>query len=79
MSQIPDFTDAELKAVNDTLEDHYKHPVETQGADIEFRLYPDDRELTECPAVYWEKDGCPGEPQFFSQFFYSNTIKDLNQ
>ena len=78
MSKLPDFENNELKLINDTLNERYGAPVETQRADIELRIHPDDRELTECPAVYWECNGChfilakTGDSQFFSQFFYSN-------
>lgn len=76
MSEIPDFTDNELKVIYDTLQERYGSPVETQQADIELRIYPDDRELTECPAIYWEHAEChfilakAGKQKFFSQFFY---------
>lgn len=78
MSKIPDFTDSELKVVHDTLQERYGRAVATQQADIELRIYPDDRELTECPAIYWEYGTChfilakAGKQQFFSQFFYGN-------
>ena len=78
MSDIPDFTPAESKVVNDTLKERYGKTVDTQQADIELRIYKDDRELTECPAIYWEHNGChfilakTAESQFFSQFFYGN-------
>jgi len=78
MSKIPEFTENEIKIVNDTLQERYGKPVDTQLADIELRIYPDDRELTECPAIYWESDTChfiiakTGKQQFFSQFFYGN-------
>lgn len=78
MSTIPDYTDAEIRAITDTLSERYGKPVDIQRADIELRIYPDDRELTECPAVYWEQQGCHfilakvSEAEFFSQFFYSN-------
>lgn len=77
MSEIPDFTESELKVINDTLQERYGKPADTQRADIELRIYPDDRELTECPAIYWEQGEChfilakAGKQQFFSQFFYS--------
>jgi len=76
MSKIPDFTDEEFKVVTDTLMERYGKPADLQRADIELRIYPDDRELTECPAIYWENADChfilakAGKAQFFSQFFY---------
>lgn len=67
MSQIPDFMPEEIKAVNDTLAERY---------DSELRLNPDDSQVTECPALYWDQGGChfilarTGDSQFYSQFFY---------
>ena len=78
MSKIPEFTDVEVKIVHDTLQERYGKPVETQLADIELRIYSDDRELTECPAIYWEHDNChfilakAAKQKFFSQFFYGS-------
>jgi len=78
MSQIPDFTGEEIRAIEDTLKEHYEHPVEPQCVDIDVHLYPDERELAGRPAAYREKDGChivlarTGDSQFDSQFFYGN-------
>ena len=78
MSQTTQFTDEEVKIVQDTLQERYGKTVETQLADIELRIYSDDRELTECPAIYWEHESChfiiakADKMKFFSQFFYGN-------
>jgi len=78
MSSIPDFDTEELKAIADTLQERYGETVPYERADIELRLTPDDSQVTECPAVYWEKLGCnfvlakTADSQFFSQFFYTN-------
>jgi hypothetical protein len=78
MSGIPNFTQTELKAVNDTLKERYGTPIDTQLVDIELRLNAEDRDLTECPAVFWEHGDCQfvlaktGDPQFYSQFFYGS-------
>ncbi len=46
-------------------------------ADVEARLYPDDRSLTDCPSVLWTMDDCSfvvmktGESNFRCQFFYT--------
>ncbi len=78
MSPTPDFTDAENKLVHDTLRERYSQATETSIADVELRIYPDDRELTECPAHYWEYDAChfilakTGDSEYFCQFFYGN-------
>ena len=76
MSKIPDFTPEEFKVVTDTLKERYIDPVETQRVDVELRLTPDDSQVTECPAIYWEHEDChfilakTGDSQYFSQFFY---------
>ncbi|MDH5180992.1 MAG: hypothetical protein OEZ39_02785 [Gammaproteobacteria bacterium] len=78
MSEIPDFTEGELKVVDDTLRERYGNPIETQRADIEVPVHPDDDEVIECPAIYWQHGEChfilskAGEQQFFSQFFYGD-------
>ncbi|VAX13279.1 hypothetical protein MNBD_GAMMA24-1130 [hydrothermal vent metagenome] len=78
MSSIADFTDTENKLVQDSLHERYGKDVETNLVDVELRIYPDDHELTECPAHYWEQDGChfilakTGDSEYFSQFFYGN-------
>ena len=78
MSSIPDFTQEETKVVNDTLQERYGQPVEAQLVDVELRLNPDDSQVTDCPACYWEYDDChfvlakTGDSSFHSQFFYGN-------
>jgi len=78
MSSIPDFTDTENKLVHEALRERYGLDTETSMADVELRIYPDDRELTECPAHYWEHDDChfilakTGGSEYFSQFFYGS-------
>ncbi|HFQ14578.1 MAG TPA: hypothetical protein ENK40_07275 [Gammaproteobacteria bacterium] len=76
MSPIADFTDAENKLVHDTLRERYGEDKPTSLVDVELRIYPDDRELTECPAHYWEHGDChfilakTGDSEYFCQFFY---------
>jgi len=75
---IPDFEGAELKVVKDTLKERYGEEVETQLADVELRLDLGDREVTECPSIYWQHNDCHfilnklDDSKFFSQFFYGN-------
>jgi hypothetical protein len=74
-----DFTSEELNLIHDILARRYGAPVETQQADIEVGNDEDDRELTECPAVYWEHKDChfilakAADDKFFSQFFYGDS------
>jgi len=79
--EIPDFSDAELRLAGAALHERYGRAVEVQEVDTEIRLHPADRELTVCPALYWEDaERCrfvvskTGENQFRSMFFWS--VKD---
>ena len=78
MSSIPDFTPEETKVVKDTLQERYGQPTETQWVDVELRLTPNDSQVTDCPACYWEYNDCHfilakiGDSAYFSQFFYGN-------
>ena len=76
MSVLPDFSEDEIKVVTETLAERYGSPKEIQLADVELRLSKGDRELTECPAIYWEDKGCHfviaklGPFRYHNQFFY---------
>ncbi|GMR16911.1 MAG: hypothetical protein BMS9Abin31_1306 [Gammaproteobacteria bacterium] len=76
MSDIPDFTQEEITTINDTLQERFGHAVETHLVDTEIRLYKGDRELTQCPAIYWEENDCnfiivkKAGNRFHNQFFY---------
>jgi hypothetical protein len=78
---IPGFTDAELRLVDATLRERYGRAVEVQEVEVEVRMHPADRELTECPALYWKEEGCDfvvsktGVDKFRSMFFFGR-IKD---
>ena len=77
MSSIPDITDAEEWAVTTTLKERWPDlDIELQLADVEIRMFPDDRELTECPAVFWQVGEASfviikvAERTYRSQFYY---------
>ncbi|MEN8178266.1 MAG: hypothetical protein ABFS39_06545 [Pseudomonadota bacterium] len=76
MPEIPDITDSEHWIIETTLKERYGRGVETQLADAEIRLMPSDRELSNCPVVYWNEDECnyvifkTGDSKYRSQFFY---------
>ena len=76
MSAIPDITQSEEWIIDTTLKERYGREVERQYGDAEIRLSPSDRELTSCPVVYWQEDGCnfvifkTGERLYRCQFFY---------
>ena len=75
--KIKDFSDTELWTIQETLNERWsKNEVELQSADVEIRLHPGDRTLTECPAVFWEyKDSSfviykVAESTYKAQFYY---------
>lgn len=74
----PDFNDAELKIIDDTLKERYRAAKEIQHCDVELSLNADDLETAEYPSVYWEHNGCHfilskvDNSNFFCQFFYDD-------
>lgn len=76
MSDIVDFTAAEIQVVRDTLKERFKEDKELQQADTELRLNPDSSTMTSCPTLYFTHEGCHfiickiGKQRFFCQFFY---------
>ena len=79
MSNIREFDDSDIVLVEQTLKERYGKPVELQLADTELRLELGDRELTECPALYWEQEKCHfvvskiGHEKYHCQFYYKGT------
>jgi len=78
---IPPFSDAEMHLARAALRERYGQAVELQEVETEIRLHPADRELTVCPALYWEDaERCrfvvskTGDGRFRSMFFWS--VKD---
>ena len=77
MSSIPDITDTEQWAVSTTLKERWPElSIELQLADVEIRMHPGDRELTDSPAVFWQVDEASfiiiktGDRVYRAQFFY---------
>ncbi len=77
MSSVPDITEAEQWAVETTLKERWpEQNLEIQLADVEIKMYPQDRELTVCPAVFWEVGSTSfviikvAEKAYRSQFYY---------
>lgn len=77
MSSIPDITETEIWTVESTLKERWAdRTIEIQLADVETRLFPDDRETTECPAIFWQVDDAnfvivkAGDRRYRSQFYY---------
>jgi hypothetical protein len=78
---IPDFTDNEVKLVNQALHERYGRRVPVQVADAELQLGPTEGELTVCPTLYWEERGAHfvvfklGDCLYRGQFYYSETTQ----
>ena len=76
MIQIPDLSDSELWTVKTTLRERYGRDTDIELADSEIRLNVSDRDLTQCPVVYWGAEGChfvvfkTGDHNYRSQFYY---------
>jgi hypothetical protein len=77
---IPGFTPADMNLLHVALIERFGQAVSVEEVETEIRLNPADRELTVCPALYWERDGCrfvvskTGDNSFRSMFFWS--VKD---
>ncbi len=77
---IPGFSASDLSLARATLKERFGRDVEVSEVETEVRLTPADRELTQCPALYWKEDGCAfvvaktGLAAYRAMFFYS--VKD---
>jgi hypothetical protein len=77
MQTIKDFSDAEQWAVNTTLKERWPRlDLDIQLADVEIKMYPHERELTVCPALFWQVGETSfvvikvGDRAYRSQFYY---------
>jgi hypothetical protein len=77
MSPVPDFTEAEQWSVETTLKERWPDlKPEFQLADLQIGKHPQDRELTVCPAIFWEVGKTSfviskvAEKTYRSQFYY---------
>ncbi len=77
MSSVPDITNAEHWAVSTTLRERWSGKnIELQTVDVEIKMHQFDRELTLCPALFWEVNETSfvivktGERSYRSQFYY---------
>ena len=77
-----DYTSEQLNTVKQALTQRWPQEIELMLADVEIRCYPDDRELTPCPALTWSVDGYTfviiktSETQF-KNVFYDSTGKQF--
>lgn len=79
MSNIPNITETELWTIKSSLDERWgKDAITPEQVDVEARLDPSDRELTDCPAVYWQQDDChfvimkTADQAYRTQFYYGN-------
>jgi hypothetical protein len=76
VSGVPDIDDAERWVVESALRESYGKRVETQLADVELKLSPQDEALTACPTLYWEERGAAfviakiGDGRYRTMFYY---------
>lgn len=77
MSTIKDITDTEQWTVSTTLKQRWPNQdVDIQLADVEIKMFPHERELTLCPALFWQVGQTSfivikvGERAYRSQFYY---------
>lgn len=76
MQSVPDFGNSELWVIKTTLRERYGREIDLQMADTDIRLHPQDRELTTCPALYWQAGDAhfviikSGERHYRCQFYY---------
>ncbi len=75
--KIKDFSESDIWTIQQTLDERWgKDKVETQLADVDIRLRPGDRELSTCPAVFWEFEDSNfvvfkiGRSTYKTQFYY---------
>ncbi len=76
MTSIPEYTASEIQAVQDAIDRRYGRSMVIEVVETELRLHPDDREVTPCPALYWEGRAArflvtkTGESRYRPLFFY---------
>ncbi len=72
MSTIKDFTDTEQWAVNTTLKERWPNQdLDIQLADVEIKMFPHERELTTCPALFWQVGETNGVMSWITILFCS--------
>ena len=79
-TSVPAFTAADLSLAHACLKERFGFDVDVQEVETEVRLSPGDRELVQCPALYWQVEKCAfvvaksGPAGYRAMFFYS--VKD---
>lgn len=75
--KIKDFSETDIWTVQQTLDERWgKDKTELQLADVEVRLRASDRDLSLCPAIFWEFENSNfvifkiGGSTYKTQFYY---------
>lgn len=74
---IPDFTDAQLAAVQKLINTRYKEEIALELGDSDIQIDPKIQTQTSCPIIFWNARECSfvvmrtGEDQYRAQFFYN--------
>ena len=76
MYEIADFSESEQWIIRTTLAERFREEVPMDLVTTEMRLNPMSSEMVECPAAYWQHEGCHfvlvkvGDGRYRAQFFY---------
>ena len=79
--QPTDFTDSEIKLVNQTLLERYGHDVPVETAEAEIEPVPGSGVVADCAVLYWEARGAHfvvfkvDHNRFRAQFFYGEAVQ----
>jgi len=84
MNAISDFTDTERQTVQSAIAERWAdEPIGLHLADVELKLWPEDRGPSTCPALFWSHGECnfvitkTGDSRYRCQFFYNNELEQM--
>ena len=79
MSKTEEYSSVDLAIIQEILFERYSRVVRIEQGDAELHLDSKSKELTSCPAVYWEMENVGfvvfrlGKTSYRSQFFYDTS------
>ncbi|WIM05494.1 MAG: hypothetical protein OHM77_12540 [Candidatus Nitricoxidivorans perseverans] len=79
--QLTEFTDSEIKLVNQTLLERYGHAVTVESAEAEIEIVPGSGQVDDCAVLYWSERGAHfvvfklADNRFRAQFFYNEATQ----
>ncbi len=74
---IPDFSEQQVSAIQQLINQRYKEDIELHLADSEVQIDPEIPGTTVCPILFWNARECnfvvmrTGEDQYRAQYFYN--------